>query len=109
MSYGIFVPNTVSASSTPDNFKATALIAVVTATNWSGTATVTNYDSTKGFFFCQNLAGSLSGTPLGWAIPKCVWDNSTKVITWSVGGAGNINQYTWSNNFKILFFRYGVQ
>jgi hypothetical protein len=106
MSYGIHIPNIFSETILPDVYHSARLVHILECRAWSGTATIPVFNSSEGYFYCQNLAGSdPNNVSYGWSIPKCVFDNNTKVFTWTVGGTGNINLYTWSNNFNVLFFK----
>lgn len=97
MSYGFMVPNTSSATDTPDQFRGGRVVHILSVRSWSGTATISNYDSTSGFFYVVMNSVSLQ-------CPRLIWDNSTKVLTWSTGGGIPLNDANFSRNFEVLFF-----
>lgn len=97
MSYGIVIPSITSSTTTPADFRSARLVSLVEVRTHNGSASVPNFDSTKGFFYAKTNVFAL-------AVQKLVWNNTTKIITWSVGGAGTVTDTTWSRNFDILFF-----
>lgn len=101
MSYGILVPNITSLTTSPDDFRAARLLRIVQVRNWNSSTSVPEFDSTNGFFYAETNTFSLS-------VQKLVWNNSTKVLAWSTGGLGQINDYTWSRNFDVFFFEGGI-
>ena len=101
MAYGITIPNTSSLTTTPDDFRSARLLRILQVRSWSGTAYIPEFNSGNGFMFCRINSFSYS-------TPKLTFDNVSKVLTWQVGGIGNVNDITWSRNFDVFFFESGA-
>jgi hypothetical protein len=97
MTYGFFVRNITSATVTPETFRGARIITIVQVRSWSGSAIVSSFDSSSGFFIARMNSNS-------YQTPRLTWNNTSKVLTWEVGGGGNINDFTWSRNFDVFFF-----
>ena len=97
MTYGILIPNTTSLVTTPDDFRSARLLRILEVRSWSGTASVPEFDAAIGFFFVRSNTTSDS-------TPRLQFNNTTKILTWSVGGIFSVNDTTWSRNFDVFFF-----
>ena len=100
MSFGAFIPSIALEVGTPEEMKTAVLIKIIECRSWYGSVSVPGYDSTKGFFIVKQTGISDTARQT----PRCVFNNSTKVFSWSVGGVGNINDGMWSRSFDAYFF-----
>jgi hypothetical protein len=101
MSYGILIPNITSLTTTPEIFKGARLITIVQVRSWSGSQSIPEFNSSSGFFYARSNVNAS-------ATPRMIFDNTSKVFSWSVGGLGAINDTNWSRNFDVFFFASGA-
>jgi hypothetical protein len=101
MSYGILIPNITSLTSTPEVFRGARLLRIVQARDWNGSQSVPEFNSASGFFYARSNVNAA-------ATPRMIFDNSSKVFSWSVGGSGAVNDTNWSRNFDVFFFASGA-
>lgn len=76
------------------------LIRIYNAGSVTGSATISEFDSTKGEFNMVNNSTK--------RLPVATWNNTTKVVTWSKhpppSGSSYLPNSAYSTNFSILFW-----
>lgn len=101
MSYGIKVWDSSGSLVIDTSTRITRLITTfaITAGN-TGSTTISDFDSNKGFYFCVPQVPSNIGdefknnNPSETLLPhKLTWNNSTKVMSWSGSGTGYVSTY----------------
>ena len=76
------------------------LIQIYNATSITGSATISDFDSTKGEFNMVNNSTK--------RLPVASWNNTTKTVSWSKhpppSGSTYLPDSAYSTNFSILFW-----
>ncbi|QCO57436.1 hypothetical protein EOK75_17125 (plasmid) [Pseudorhodobacter turbinis] len=102
MSYGTQIRSIGLENGTLEEMQTARMVRVLECRAWSGSVTVSEYDADEGFFFASQIG--TSGGTFAALVPRMVFNNTTKVFSWSDGGIGNLNDGTWSRNFNVMFF-----
>ena len=99
MAYGIEV-ETSDGTKNAFDVKSVRLIKIYNATSITGSATISEFDSTKGEFNMVNNSTK--------RLPVASWNNTTKTVSWSKhpppSGSTYLPNSAYSTNFSILFW-----
>jgi len=99
MAYGVEVETSAGTKNVFD-IKTVRLIEIYNATSITGSASISNFDSTKGEFNMVN--NSIK------RLPVATFNNTTKVVTWvkhpPPSGSSYLPDSAYSTDFSILFW-----